>query len=81
MSSVATKWLPFLRTARNIPHTIDDRLRYLDGYSIANYMVHQPYGFSTPEGEMNAMADLVEAGKIRSVGISNFSPSPYAAGA
>ena len=72
---VATKWMPFLRTAGNIPHTIDDRLRYLDGYSIANYMVHHPYGFSTPEGEMNAMADLVEAGKIRSVGISNFSPS------
>ncbi len=71
---VATKWMPFLRTAGSIPHTIDDRLRYLDGYSIANYMVHHPYGFSTPEGEMNAMADLVEAGKIRSVGISNFSP-------
>jgi aryl-alcohol dehydrogenase-like predicted oxidoreductase len=72
---VATKWMPFLRTAGSIPHTIDDRLRFLDGYSIANYMVHHPYGFSTPEGEMNAMADLVEAGKIRSIGISNFSPS------
>ena len=70
---VATKWMPFLRTAGSIPHTIDDRLRFLDGYSIANFMVHHPYGFSTPEGEMNAMADLVEAGKIRSVGISNFS--------
>jgi aryl-alcohol dehydrogenase-like predicted oxidoreductase len=72
---VATKWMPFLRTAGSIPHTIDDRLRFLDGYSIANYMVHHPYGFSTPEGEMNAMADLVDAGKIRSIGISNFSPS------
>jgi aryl-alcohol dehydrogenase-like predicted oxidoreductase len=30
--------------------------------------------FSSPEAEMNAMADLVEAGKIRSVGVSNFSP-------
>ncbi len=37
-------------------------------------MVHQPYSFSTPEAEMNAMADLVEAGKIRSVGVSNFGP-------
>jgi aryl-alcohol dehydrogenase-like predicted oxidoreductase len=72
---IATKWQPFLRTARNIPVTIADRLRFLGGYSIANYMVHQPYSFSSPEAEMNAMADLVEAGKIRSVGVSNFNPA------
>ena len=72
---VATKWQPFLRTARNIPVSIADRLRFLDGFSIANYMVHQPYSFSSPEAEMNAMADLVEAGKIRSVGVSNFNPA------
>ena len=72
---VATKWQPFLRTASNIPVSIADRLRFLDGYSIANYMVHQPYSFSSPEAEMNAMADLVEAGKIRSVGVSNFNPA------
>jgi aryl-alcohol dehydrogenase-like predicted oxidoreductase len=72
---VATKWFPLFRTAGNIPHTIDKRLHFLDGYSIGNYMIHQPYGFSTPESEMNAMADLVEAGKIRSVGISNFNPA------
>jgi aryl-alcohol dehydrogenase-like predicted oxidoreductase len=35
-------------------------------------MVHQPFSFSSPEAEMEAMADLVESGKIRSVGISNF---------
>ncbi len=69
---IATKWLPFLRTAGNIPHSIEDRLHFLGGYSIGNYMVHQPYSFSSPEAEMNAMADLVEAGKIRSVGVSNF---------
>jgi aryl-alcohol dehydrogenase-like predicted oxidoreductase len=72
---IATKWQPILRTAANIPHSIEDRLRFLDGYSIANYMVHQPYSFSSPEAEMNAMADLVEAGKIRSVGVSNFNPA------
>ena len=72
---VATKWQPILRTARNIPISIEDRLRFLDGFSIANYMVHQPYSFSSPEAEMNAMADLVEAGKIRSVGVSNFNPA------
>ena len=69
---VATKWWPLLRTARNIPRTIQDRIRFLDGYSISLYMVHQPFSFSSPEVEMDAMVDLVEAGKIRSVGVSNF---------
>ena len=72
---IETKWMPFMRTAGNIPHSIDARLRFLDGYSISNYMVHQPISFSSPEAEMNAMADLVAAGKIRSVGVSNFTPA------
>ena len=71
---VATKWFPLFRTARNIPRTIQDRIKFLDGYSIDLYQVHQPIGFSSPEAEMDAMADLVEARKIRSVGVSNFSP-------
>jgi aryl-alcohol dehydrogenase-like predicted oxidoreductase len=71
---VATKWWPLFRTARNIPLSIQDRLHYLDGYAIDCYMVHQPFGFSSPEDEMDAMADLVAAGKIRSVGVSNFNP-------
>lgn len=71
---VATKWMAFLRTARNIPRSIDDRIRFLDGYNISLFMVHQPTSFSSPEAEMAAMADLVKAGKIRSVGVSNFSP-------
>jgi aryl-alcohol dehydrogenase-like predicted oxidoreductase len=71
---VATKWWPLLRTARNIPISIQDRIHYLNGYSISLYMVHNPGSFSSPEAEMDAMADLVEAGKIRSVGVSNFNP-------
>lgn len=69
---VATNWSPIFRTAGNIPRTIDDRIPFLGGYTIDLYMVHQPWGFSSPEAEMDAMADLVEAGKIRSVGVSNF---------
>ncbi len=72
---IETKWRAYFRTAGNIPRSIDTRLNNLGGYSIANYMIHQPDGRSTPEEEMNAMADLVEAGKIRSVGVSNFDPS------
>jgi aryl-alcohol dehydrogenase-like predicted oxidoreductase len=70
---VATKWWPMFRTARNIPRTIHDRLRCLSPYSIGLYMVHQPFSFSSPEAEMDAMAGLVKAGQIRSVGVSNFS--------
>ncbi len=71
---VATKWWPLFRTAANIRRTIDNRLRFLDGYSIGLYMVHQPFGLSSKEAEMEAMADLVAAGKIHSVGVSNFNP-------
>jgi aryl-alcohol dehydrogenase-like predicted oxidoreductase len=69
---LATKWWPLFRTARNIPRTIQNRIRFLDGYTISLYMVHQPISFSPPEEEMEAMADLVRSGKIRSVGVSNF---------
>jgi aryl-alcohol dehydrogenase-like predicted oxidoreductase len=71
---VATKWWPLFRSARNIPKTIEERIRFLDGYSIGLYMVHQPFGFSSREAEMDEMAKLVKAGKIRSVGVSNFNP-------
>jgi aryl-alcohol dehydrogenase-like predicted oxidoreductase len=69
---IATKWWPLFRTARNIPKTIVERIRFLDGYSIGLHQVHQPFRFCSPEAEMDAMAELVKEGKIRSVGVSNF---------
>lgn len=69
---IATKWSPFFRTANHIPRSIDNRQRFLDGYTIDLYQIHQPYSFSSPEAEMDAMADLVESGKIRAVGVSNY---------
>ncbi len=71
---IGTKWFPLLRRARSIGRTIGKRLHYLEGYTIDLHMVHQPIGLSTPEDEMNAMADLVDTGNIRSVGVSNFGP-------
>tara|TARA_B100001142_G_scaffold313729_1_gene350484 strand:+ start:427 stop:1407 length:981 start_codon:yes stop_codon:yes gene_type:complete len=70
---IATKWWPLLRTASSIKNTINDRLYHLRGYPIALHQVHMPLGFSSIEKEMNAMADLVEAGKIQCIGVSNFS--------
>jgi aryl-alcohol dehydrogenase-like predicted oxidoreductase len=69
---IATKWWPLFRTASSIKHSIQKRLDALHPYPIDLYYVHQPFSFSSPEAEMEAMADLLAAGKIRSVGVSNF---------
>jgi aryl-alcohol dehydrogenase-like predicted oxidoreductase len=70
---IATKWWPMFRTASSILTTIDDRLDCLKPFPIDLYQVHQPYGFSSEVKEMDAMAKLVQAAKIRHVGVSNFS--------
>ena len=70
---VATKWWPMFRTASNIAKTIDERLACLEPFPIDLYQVHQPWGFSSEVKEMEAMATLVKAKKIKHVGVSNFS--------
>ena len=70
---VATKWQPIMRTARSIGKTINQRLENLSPFSIDLHQVHNAASFSSVDAEMNAMADLFEAGQIRAVGVSNFS--------
>ncbi|MHC4182950.1 MAG: aldo/keto reductase [Planctomycetota bacterium] len=70
---IATKWYPLFRTAGNIGKTIDIRLKCLGGYNIDLYQVHFSNSFSSTRDVMNRMADLVEKGKVRSVGVSNYS--------
>lgn len=69
---LATKWWPLLRTARNIPSTIGERIACLSPYPIDLYQIHQPFSFSSVERQMDEMGDLVKAGKVGSVGVSNF---------
>lgn len=69
---IETKWIPLFRRARNMRRTINKRLEYLDGYTIDLYMIHQPISFSSIKTQMKELARLVEQGKIRSIGISNF---------
>ncbi|MFC1866029.1 aldo/keto reductase [Chloroflexota bacterium] len=70
---IATKWFPLFRTAGNIEKSIDLRLQCLDGYNIDLYQVHFPNSLSSIRETMKRIADLVEKGKIRSIGVSNFS--------
>ncbi|MFW5775482.1 MAG: aldo/keto reductase [Chitinivibrionales bacterium] len=70
---IATKWWPFLRMADHIRSSINERLEALQGYPIDLYQIHQPFSFSSTGKQMEAMAGLVTSGKIRYVGVSNFS--------
>ena len=70
---IATKWSPLMRTARSIKSTIAVRNRMLAPFHIDLHQIHSPRAFSSVESMMEAMADLVAAGSIRAVGVSNFS--------
>ena len=70
---IATKWWPIGRRASSIKRTIKRRLINLGGYPIALHQIHNPLGFSSVEKEMDAMADLIEDGRIKYIGVSNFS--------
>ena len=71
--TVATKWSPVGRTANSIERTIGDRLAALDPFPIDLHQIHFPAGnFSPIRKQVHAMARLAEAGKIRGVGVSNF---------
>ena len=69
---VATSGCPFPHRP-SIAATIDTRIAALRPYPIDLYQVHQPASFSPIPAQMTEMAKLLGAGKIRSVGVSNFS--------
>jgi aryl-alcohol dehydrogenase-like predicted oxidoreductase len=70
---IATKWWPVPRGASSIISTIDKRHECLSPFGIDLHQIHQPFALATVAAQANAMADLVQAGKIKTVGVSNFS--------
>lgn len=70
---VATKWWPVLRTSGSLTSTIDKRLSALNTEVIDLYQIHNSFSFSSIRSQMKEMAWLVEQGKIKYVGVSNFS--------
>ncbi len=73
---VATKCFPFpWRTGRwGLFLALSRSLRRLGVEAADVYMMHWPFGPVRVETWMDAMADAVQAGLVRAVGVSNYSP-------
>ncbi|MGW5715161.1 aldo/keto reductase [Amycolatopsis sp. NPDC003865] len=72
--TVSTKWTPLGRAASNLERTIGDRTGNLAPFRVDLHQIHTGYGSLSPiRAQMQAMARLADSGKIRSVGVSNFS--------
>jgi aryl-alcohol dehydrogenase-like predicted oxidoreductase len=78
-TKVALDWngeQPFRNGSRaRIMKEIDDSLRRLRTDAIDLYQIHWPDPNTPVEETAGAMADLLKAGKIRAIGVSNFSPA------
>jgi aryl-alcohol dehydrogenase-like predicted oxidoreductase len=69
---IADKWWPKNRQASSIVDSISERLDQLQGYPIDLYQIHWPESESWLRTEMKALAQLVDEGKVKSVGLCNY---------
>ena len=71
---IASKFapLPTRLTRRQFMNALDASLSRLGVQTIDLYYIHFPYSLLSIETLMDLMAQAVEAGKIRAVGVSNF---------
>lgn len=73
---IATKYgpLPWRIFSQSVTDALNESLKRLQLNQVTLYQVHWPFTFfMTQEVLMNALADAVQAGKIQSVGVSNYS--------
>lgn len=70
---IATKWNPILRSFRSITSTFHKRQQCLLPFGVDLYQIHHPVAIATLRSQIGAMADLISQGKIKTVGVSNFS--------
>ena len=70
---VATKFpFSFLSRASSLPATLEGSLARLQRETIDLYQVHYPFRWMSLPTLMKLMAEAVQAGKIRAVGVSNY---------
>jgi len=70
---VATKFAPYRLLRSQFMNALDASMRRLGRQTIDLYYVHFPYSFLSVETMMDLMTQAVAAGKVRAVGVSNFS--------
>lgn len=71
---VASKYMPFPNrfTGRALERAVDASLERLGVERIDLYQIHWPFSIVPHRRLMKALADVVETGKVRWVGVSNF---------
>lgn len=74
---VATKFAPYpwRLSPRTLRGALDASLRRLGMAQVDLYQIHFPYTILSIAGLMDALADAVAEGKVRAVGVSNYSAS------
>lgn len=70
---VATKFKPLSLGPRSLPAALDGSLARLGRSTVDLYQIHWPSPWMSIPALMNRLADAVEAGKARAVGVSNYS--------
>ena len=70
---IATKFMPVRWSASTLPGALDASLARLERSQVDLYQIHWPVPWLPIRSLMNRLADAVKAGKVKAVGVSNFS--------